>query len=102
MSIAISIADGISTSLLEAMAMGSFPIQSSTACASEWIEDGKGGFIVEPDDPESIANHIERALRDDALVDTAAEINMQRLQKEGDLALIRERVREAYREVLNS
>jgi glycosyltransferase involved in cell wall biosynthesis len=102
MSIAISIADGISTSLLEAMEMGSFPIQTSTACASEWIEDGKGGFIVDPDHPETIADRIERALHDDALVDTAAEINMQRLKEHCDVTLIRERVREAYSEVLSS
>ena len=47
-SIAISIGDGISTALLEAMAMGSFPIQTCTACADEWIIDGKSGFIVQP------------------------------------------------------
>src|SRR5262249_13105764 len=31
--VGLSISDGISTSLLEAMAMGAFPIQSFTACA---------------------------------------------------------------------
>ncbi len=34
-SIGLSITDAISTSLLEAMAMGSFPIQSSSSCADE-------------------------------------------------------------------
>lgn len=101
MSIAISVADGISTSLLEAMAMGSFPIQTSTACASEWIEDGKGGFIVEPDNPEMIADRIERVLHDDTLVDKAAKINMQRLKEHCDVTLIRDQVREAYRKVLS-
>ena len=38
--IGISLSDGISTSLLEAMAMGAFPIQTNTSCAEEWIEDG--------------------------------------------------------------
>jgi len=44
--IGLSISDGISTSLLEAMVMGAFPIQSCTACADEWIQDGKSGIIV--------------------------------------------------------
>ena len=48
-SIGLSISDAISTSLLEAMMMGSFPIQSGTACANEWITEGKSGFIVPPE-----------------------------------------------------
>jgi len=40
--------DGISTSFLEALAAGTFPIQTSTSCASEWIESGARGIIVEP------------------------------------------------------
>jgi len=61
--IGLSISDAISTSLLEAMVMGAFPIQSCTACADEWIEDGKSGFIVPPEDPHVIAEAIRRALR---------------------------------------
>ena len=34
--------------------MGSFPIQSDTACADEWIEDGVSGLIVPPEDPDSL------------------------------------------------
>ena len=55
--------------------MGSFPVQSSTACADEWIEDGKTGLLVPPDDPEAVAGAIRRALTDDDLVNRAAEIN---------------------------
>ena len=60
--IGLSISDGISTSLLEAMVMGAFPIQSCTACADEWFEDGKSGIIVQPEDPDEIAIAIRRAL----------------------------------------
>jgi glycosyltransferase involved in cell wall biosynthesis len=74
-SIGLSIADGISTSLLEAMLMGSFPIQSHTACADEWIADGVSGLLVHPEDPQPLAHAIRRALTDDDLVDQAAAIN---------------------------
>ena len=74
-SIALSIAAGASTSMLEAMIMGSFPIQSDTACADEWIEDGVSGLIVPPEDPESVAQAIRRALTDSVLVDHATRIN---------------------------
>jgi glycosyltransferase involved in cell wall biosynthesis len=74
-SIGLSIGDAISTSLLEAMIMGSFPIQSHTACADEWIEHGKSGLLVHPEDVDGIALALRRALTDDALVDEAALAN---------------------------
>ena len=67
--------DGISTSFLEAMVMGSFPVQSWTSCAGEWIVDGKSGILVPPDDPAPVAAALRRALTDDRLVDAAAERN---------------------------
>ena len=71
----VSMSDGISTSLLEALASGTFPIQTSTSCADEWIIDGVNGFIVDWTDTEEIALAIKRTLLDDALVDNAAIIN---------------------------
>jgi hypothetical protein len=73
----VGISDGISTTLLEAMAVGTLPIQSSTACADEWLEHGRSGFVVSPYDTEEIAEAVVRAVTDDALVDQAAEINRQ-------------------------
>jgi hypothetical protein len=76
-SIGLSIGDAISTSLLEAMVMGSFPIQSWTSCADEWIEDGRTGLLVPPDDPEAVEAAIRKALTDDGLVDRAEEENLR-------------------------
>ncbi len=71
----ISLSDGISTSSLEAMAMGCFPIQSTSACCDEWFEHGKSGLSVPPQDESAIADAISRALTSDELVDGAAVIN---------------------------
>jgi glycosyltransferase involved in cell wall biosynthesis len=76
-SISLSISDGLCTSFTEALAMGSFPIQSATACADEWITDGVSGFLVPAEEPEIIAERLRRAVLDDALVDRAAEINAE-------------------------
>jgi hypothetical protein len=38
--VGLSESDGISTSMLEAMAMGAIPVQTSTACCDEWFGDG--------------------------------------------------------------
>jgi glycosyltransferase involved in cell wall biosynthesis len=76
-SIGLSISDAISTSLLEAMVMGAFPIQSCTACAGEWIQDGQSGWLVPPEDPDVVELAIRAVLADDELVDSAARINWQ-------------------------
>lgn len=69
--IGVSLSDGISTSLLESMAMGAFPIQTSTACVDEWFKDGVTGLAVKNFDPTSLANQIKFALESDDLVDRA-------------------------------
>jgi glycosyltransferase involved in cell wall biosynthesis len=80
----ISISDAISTSVLESMAMGAFPIQTDTSCCDEWFKDGEGGFIVPPDDFARICDRFERALSDDALVDRAAQINWETVKSRLD------------------
>jgi len=76
-SIALSLSDGVSNAMLEAMVMGSFPIQTCTSCADEWLEHGVSGAIVPVDDPETVAMWIRKALTDDELVNRAADINWQ-------------------------
>ena len=97
-SIGLGISDGISTSFLEALAMGSFPIQSYTACADEWVQDGVSGFIVSPGDPALIAERIVRAAGDDALVDGAAAINRRTAEERLDHMKISQAVVDAYNE----
>lgn len=94
--IGLGISDAISTSLLEAIVMGAFPIQSNTSCADEWIVDGKSGFIVPPEDPDIIASAIRKAITDDNLVDAAAQINEKTARKNLDFFVIRQKVIELY------
>ena len=96
-SIGLSISDGISTSFLEALVMGSFPIQSNTSTANEWIRDGETGILVPPEDPEPIAAAIRRAVADDALVDRAAEANAATASARLDAGLLRTKAVEMYR-----
>lgn len=60
--VGISESDGISTSLLEAMSMGCFPVQTNTACTSEWFVDGTQGIEVSVIDARKIATSILDAL----------------------------------------
>lgn len=97
--VGLSISDGISTSLLEAMAMGTFPIQSCTACADEWIVDGESGFIVPPEDPRAVAEALRRALTDDLLVNRAAEINAQTIAQRLDSTMTKPQVIKMYQDI---
>lgn len=101
-SIGISISDAISTSLLEAMVMGSFPIQSNTACADEWIENNKTGTIVPADDVDAIAEAINKAVTDDKLVDDAAKHNWLTAKNRLDRKIINRQINNFYKSVLKN
>ena len=97
MYLGISISDGVSTSMLEAMVMGAFPIQTNTSCCDEWYADGEGGFIIPHDDPDVIRDRVRRALHDDDLVDRAAEINLRTAKEKLDRDVVAPKVRDFYR-----
>lgn len=96
----ISVSDGISTSLLEAMALGAFPIQTNTACCEEWIVDGKSGFIVPHDNVDVIANALVAALNNDKLVDSAAEYNFTVIKQKLNADDLREKILNVYKEII--
>ena len=97
--IGLSISDAISTSLLEAMVMGAFPIQSCTSCADEWIMHGETGYIVPPEDPEIIATVIRKAVSDDTMVDHAADVNVKVARERLDQVDIKQKVVAMYQKV---
>ena len=98
--VGLSISDAASTAMLEALALGAFPIQSFTACADEWVADGATGLIVPPEDPHAVAAALRRALTDDALVDAAAVRNAQVCAERLDAAAIRAQTIALYERVL--
>jgi len=69
-----SLSDGISTSFLESMTQGAFPIQTNTSCADDWIQKGCLGIAVKPD-LESIIESLRIGLNDDELVNKAQALN---------------------------
>lgn len=100
-SIGLSISDGISTALLEAMALGSFPIQSDTSAADEWIEDKKSGILVSAEDPLNIAESIKIALLDDKLVDNANDVNWNVISQRAEFNQLKNLSLESYNQIIN-
>ena len=79
--IGCSESDGISTSFLEAVVSGSYPVQSGTSCANEWVQKGAHASIVNLTSKELLFA-TEKALVDDQLVDKAAIENLRLAERE--------------------
>lgn len=97
--IGMSISDGSPNTLLEAMIMGAFPIQSDTVSTGEWIKNGENGFLVPPENAEITARAIKRALIDDELVDRAADINKKLTLEKIDCSVVQPQVIKVYEKV---
>jgi hypothetical protein len=95
-SLCTNLSDGLPNAMLEAMMTGAFPIQSDTCISEGWIEEGKTGFLVPPEDPEIIAQKITEALTNDRLVDEAAAINMKLIRSKLAYGQIRTQVLRMY------
>jgi hypothetical protein len=68
------VSDGISTSFLESLISGAYPVQTNTSCAGEWVKKGAVASLVSLDSDE-LLGEVSRALSDDYLVDTAQSAN---------------------------
>jgi hypothetical protein len=70
-----SASDGISTSFLESLISGAYPIQTNTSCAQEWISKGFIGSIPNPVVEEILQELLKTT--SDELVDTAQVQNQK-------------------------
>jgi hypothetical protein len=73
--IGCSKSDAISTSFLEALTYGAYPIQTNTSCANEWIIKGAFATLVGLDAAE-INKELELVIKDDKLVNLAQTSNL--------------------------
>jgi glycosyltransferase involved in cell wall biosynthesis len=99
-SLGLNVTDALSTSFLEALAMGSFPVQSSSSCGHELTPPGRGALFVPAEDEDAVARALRRALTDDALVDDAIAVNDRVADEHLDRHRVRVRVLDAYERIL--
>lgn len=98
-----SLSDGIPNTLLEAIIMGAFPIQSNPGnVTAEIISDGKNGFLIEnPDDEKVIANLILKVLQQRELLETAFEINQKIAKERLDYMVNQQKILALYQQIEN-
>ncbi len=81
--LSLALSDATPVSLLEAMALGAFPIASDLPAIREWIIDGLNGLLVDPRSLERVVSALERALDDPELSGRAREINGELIRDRG-------------------
>ncbi|MBU1660580.1 MAG: glycosyltransferase family 4 protein, partial [Chloroflexi bacterium] len=74
--------DGTPNTLLEALACGCFPVVGDIESLREWITPGVNGLLVDPADPEALA---------DAIVGGLENLELRARAREHNLRLIRAR-----------
>ena len=101
LSLSISTHDGTPNTLLEAMAIGCFPICGDIESIHEWITPGENGLLVNPSDPESLASAILRALEDTELHISAARINQKLVRENASTERTVQKIHSFYMVVSN-
>ena len=98
-----NISDGVPNTLLEAIILGAFPIQSNPGGASEdFVIHGENGFLIEnPSDTNEIAKLITNALSSQNLLEIAAEKN-KKISNKLAYNLIKENVLKSYAKIENN
>jgi glycosyltransferase involved in cell wall biosynthesis len=97
-----SIHDGTPNSLLEGMACGCFPIVGDLESIREWITHGQNGLLVDPNQPQSIADAILLALEREDLRREAAGLNAKIISARAEYAGNMEKAVEFYKSVMRN
>lgn len=91
-----SIHDGTPNSLIEAMACGCFPVAGDLDSIREWITPGRNGLLVDPADPQSIADAILLGLEREDLRHEAAGLNTNIISARAEFGMNMKKVEEFY------
>jgi glycosyltransferase involved in cell wall biosynthesis len=96
--LAPSLVDGTPNSMFEAMASGALPIVSPLETIRS-VVDEQNVLFARNLYPDEIASALVRAMSDDALVDTAAKLNLELVRRVANRTEIRRRVVAFYNEL---
>ncbi|MDW8849244.1 glycosyltransferase [Flavobacterium sp. MMLR14_040] len=99
-----SISDGLPNSLLEAIVMGAFPIQSNPGgVTAEIIDNGINGLLInEPNNIELIRDLVLSVLNNFGFIDAAFNLNLKIAQDKLDYSINNKKSTDLYNEVINS
>ena len=94
-----SLSDGTPNTLLEAIIMGAFPVQSNPGGATaELIQDGKNGFLIaNPEAEDEIAELLQKVLSQKTIIIEGVNYNLQEIKPNLEKEEVKEKVLDKYR-----
>lgn len=92
--VSASSSDGTSSSLLEAMATGLFPVVSDIRANRVWVRNGENGMLFKVGDVGQLVEAIEAAIDRPELAAAAARSNRQQIEHDGDRRVLNGRMLE--------
>ena len=92
-----SIREGLSRSIMEAMASGLPCVVSRIRGNVDLVKDGENGYVVEADDVVSFTEKMGELIRDEGLRTRMTERNLRRI-KDFNIETVKDRIGKIYRE----
>lgn len=90
--------DGTPNTLLEAMACGCFPVAGDIESINEWLTNGENSLLVDPSDPQMLAQAILQAIEDHDLRQRAETINAQLIAERANFRTVMTQAEQFYSE----
>jgi len=94
--VSVSSHDGTPNTLLEAMACGCLPVCGELESIREWINSGENGLLVDPQDPQAVANAIVNACQDKDLQQKSKKLNREIIRTKAEVQVVRKKVASYY------
>ncbi len=92
--------DGTPNTLLEALACGCFPVVGDIESLREWITPGVNGLLVDPGDPQALADAILAALDQSDLRQRAAGHNRRMVEERANYRQVMRAAEIFYRSIM--
>ncbi len=98
--VSVSLSDGNSLSLLEAMACGTYPIVTDIFANREWVMDGLNGSFIKIDDVQGLADEILKVyLNFDNIIEKATSESRKIISEKGSWNINMTKIENIYKEL---
>jgi len=94
--VGFSESDGISTSFIESLICGAYPIQTNTSCAEEWVKKGAIASVIDLDS-ELLIREVREVVSDNQFLDHASVRNYKVARENLDYKYIQNLALQFYR-----
>jgi len=94
--------DGTPNTILEALACGAFPVVGDIESLREWITPGENGLLVDPADPQALADAVLEGLRNRDLRLSAQKKNTRLIRERAEFKRVMGEAEDFYRSIVRS